>query len=122
MPNGDLLVVWAAGTKEAAADTVIVGSRRRKGETAWSAPTVLSENAGKGHANPVLFIDDQKTVWLFYAELMGAGQLCLGQLYARNSTDQGETWSAVTRVLDAVCLLMRTKPVILRSGQSLLPV
>ncbi len=122
MPNGDLLVVWAAGTKEAAADTVIVGSRRRKGESTWSAPVVVSENAGKGHANPVLFVDDQKTIWLFYAELMGAGQLCLGELYARTSDDHGVTWSTATRVLDAVCLLMRTKPVILRSGQWLLPV
>jgi predicted neuraminidase len=122
LPNGDLLVVWAAGSKEAAADTVIVGSRRRQGESAWSAPIVLSENAGKGHANPVLFVDDQKTVRLFYAELMGAGQLCLGELYARTSTDHGETWSAASSVLDAVCLLMRTKPVILRSGHWLLPV
>ena len=122
MPNGDLLVVWAAGTKEAAADTVIVGSRRRKGETAWSVPTVLSENAGKGHANPVLFVDDWGVVRLFYSELIGVGHLCLSNIQARTSADHGVTWSAPRSVIDDLCLLMRNKPLILNTGEWLLPV
>lgn len=119
-PNGDMLVAWVAGSKEAAADTVIVASRRRKGETQWSPPTVVSDNAGQGHANPVLFFASPK-IWLFYSELVGDGQLCLSTIRQRFSLDGGESWSAARVAVNAMCILPRNKPVVLRSGEWLFP-
>lgn len=121
MPDGDLLIAWVAGSKEAARDTAIIASRRRKSESAWGMPVVVSSNADHGHANPVLFVDDQKTVWLFYSELIGAGQLCLSKVYSRTSLDNGITWAAPKEAVDSLCLLGRNKPIVLRSGEWLLP-
>lgn len=120
LPNGDFLVAWVAGSKEAAADTVIVASRRRKGESQWSPPKVVSDNPAQGHANPVLFFSSPK-LWLFYSELVGDGQLCLSSIHQRFSLDGGESWSAARIAVNAMCILPRNKPIVLRSGEWLFP-
>ncbi len=121
MPNGDLLIAWVGGSKEAARDTAIIASRRRKGEATWGVRVVVSSNVDQGHANPVLFVDDQRTVWLFYSELIGAGQLCLSKVFSRTSNDSGMTWGPPKSAVDSLCLLGRNKPIMLRSGEWLLP-
>jgi predicted neuraminidase len=39
----------------------------------------------------------------------------------QHSNDQGVTWSAATPALDALCTLVRNKPIVLRDGRWLLP-
>ena len=120
MPSGDLLTVWVAGSKEAAADTAIVASRRTAGSS-WSKPIVVADTMNAGDANPVLFVDDRGTAWLFYVSLIGEGNLCLGQVLVQTSNDDGQTWSAPRPALDGLCTLIKNKPIILRGGRWVLP-
>lgn len=45
--NGDLLCVWFAGSSEGFADISIVGSRLKAGESQWSMPEKLSDDASR---------------------------------------------------------------------------
>jgi predicted neuraminidase len=66
-PNGDLLVSWYRGSGERQADDVAVfGSRRRKGETAWSEPFVMVDTPGFPDGNTALWIDNRQRLWLFW--------------------------------------------------------
>jgi len=66
-PNGDLLACWFQGSGERRSmDVVINGARRRKGETTWSAPFLMADTPDFPDCNPVLFIDDNEELWLFW--------------------------------------------------------
>ncbi len=66
-PEGDLLAVWFHGSGERKSDDVLLqGARKRNGEDAWCAPFVMADTPGLPDCNPVLFIDPQKTLWLFW--------------------------------------------------------
>lgn len=118
--NGDLLVAWGAGSAELAKDTVIVGSRRRRGDRKWSKPEVLCDRPGKADANPMLFLDDRRSVWLFHVEMFG-DSFCLGRVLAQQSTDSGRTWTAPKDALKTVCTMVRGRAIALGSGTWLLP-
>ena len=65
--NGDLLIAFYRGSGEAEADDVqILGMRKAPGAAAWSEPFVLADTPGFPDLNPVLFVDPQKRLWLFY--------------------------------------------------------
>ena len=67
LPNGDLLACWFHGTGERGADDVVIqGARKRKGASAWSQPFVMADTPNLPDCNPVLFLDPQKTLWLFW--------------------------------------------------------
>lgn len=66
-PNGDLLAAWFHGRGEKTDDTlVILGARKRKGESAWSEPFEMADNPNLPDQNPVLYIDSDKRLWLFW--------------------------------------------------------
>jgi predicted neuraminidase len=66
-PNGDLLATWFYGTGERGANDVLVqGARLKKGETAWSSVFELADTPDLPDCNPVLFIDKQEKLWLFW--------------------------------------------------------
>lgn len=120
MPNGDLLVAWAAGSAEAARDTRIVASRCAFGSSMWSPPSVIADTPDAGDANPVLFVDDTEQVRLFYVSLFG-DTLCLSRIKVQTSSDSGATWSEPRQALEAACTLIRNKPIITPSGRWILP-
>jgi len=67
LPNGDLLASWFQGHGERWADDVrIMGSRLLKGKKYWSKPFVMADIPGFPDINPVLFIDQQQTLWLVW--------------------------------------------------------
>lgn len=67
LPNGDLLVCWYRGSGERTADDVqIMGARKAKGARDWSAPFVLADTPGFPDTNPVLWVDRDKRLWLFW--------------------------------------------------------
>lgn len=67
LPNGDLLAAWFQGHGERWADDVrILGSRLVGSEDKWSKPFVMADVPGFPDINPVLFIDEQKTLWLVW--------------------------------------------------------
>jgi predicted neuraminidase len=67
LPNGDLLTAWFQGSGERWADDVrIMGSRLTSGDTTWSAPFVMADVPGFPDINPILFLDQQKRLWLMW--------------------------------------------------------
>ncbi|WP_086476119.1 sialidase family protein [Arenibacter amylolyticus] len=67
LPNGDLLSCWFQGSGERKANDVqIMGSRLQKGHAAWSAPFVMADTPGQPDCNPVLFVDGDGKLFLFW--------------------------------------------------------
>jgi len=67
LENGDMLAAWFQGYGERWADDVkILGSRLLKGEDKWSEPFLMADVPDFPDINPVLFIDQQKTLWLVW--------------------------------------------------------
>ena len=65
--GGDLLAAWFQGSGERWADDVrIMGSRLVKGDTSWSAPFLMADTPGFPDINPILFMDQQKRLWLMW--------------------------------------------------------
>jgi len=66
-PSGDLLAVWFHGSGERQSDDVMLqGARKRNGEESWSAPFLMADTPHLPDCNPVLFIDQQEVLWLFW--------------------------------------------------------
>lgn len=67
-PNGDMLACWFQGSGERTADDVqVLGARRAKGAAAWGPVFQMTDVPGFPDCNPVLFIDAQERLWLFWA-------------------------------------------------------
>lgn len=65
-PDRSLLVCWYRGSGERTADDVrILGARKAPGGT-WSAPFVLADTVGFPDTNPILTVDAQGRLWLFW--------------------------------------------------------
>ncbi|MFM1919652.1 MAG: hypothetical protein RLZZ303_1286 [Candidatus Hydrogenedentota bacterium] len=87
LPNGDLLAVWFHGSGERTADDVLVqGARLRKGETAWSEPWVAADTPNLPDCNPVLFLDANQKLWLFWVAIQ-ANEWGSALLMSRTATD-----------------------------------
>jgi len=66
-PNGDLLTCWYHGSGERSAnDVVIQGSRLVKGKNEWSPVFLMADTPHLPDCNPILFVDRQKQLWLFW--------------------------------------------------------
>lgn len=71
-PNGDLLAAWFHGSGEREApDVVIQGARLRRGSTAWSDVALLADTPHLPDCNPVLFLDPQQELTLFWIAVLG---------------------------------------------------
>lgn len=67
LPNGDLLSCWFEGSGERTANDVLVkGARLKKGASQWSPTFILADTPGHPDCNPVLFIDNENRLHLFW--------------------------------------------------------
>ena len=67
LPNNDLLCCWFEGSGERTAnDVVIMGARLKKGKSEWSKPFLLADTPGFPDCNPVLFIDKNNCLHLYW--------------------------------------------------------
>ncbi len=67
LPNGDLLACWFEGSGERTANDVLVkGARLKKGKSKWSSPFILADTPDQPDCNPVLFINEDKKLYLFW--------------------------------------------------------
>ena len=65
--RGDLLAAWFYGKAEKSDDTLIIqGARLKKGNPDWSKPFLMADSQDLPDQNPVLFMDPQHTLWLFW--------------------------------------------------------
>lgn len=86
-PNGDLLACWFHGSGErTATDVVIQGARLKKGAKEWSPVFLMADTPNLADCNPVLFIDKQNKLWLFWIAVP-AGRWEQSILRYRTSTD-----------------------------------
>ena len=100
LPNGDLYVVWYAGTREKHPDVAIVFARKPKGESEWQTGVVI-DTRGKSDGNPVLAQIEPGVLELYYQVMHGSGEgsTRLGTGWTTSdirritSTDNGKTWS-----------------------------
>ncbi len=70
-PEGDLLAAWFHGSGERTADDVKVqGARLRKGDSEWSDVFVMADVPDFPDCNPVLFIDPEERLWLFWVVVL----------------------------------------------------
>jgi predicted neuraminidase len=118
--NGDLLTAWYAGTREGAKDVVILASRLPRGSKKWTPPVVIEDTPNRPEGNPVLFVDKQGMVWLFFVTMYGDGWTTC-QVKYKKSSDQGQTWGAVTILRDELGWMTGNKPTVLKNGEILLP-
>jgi predicted neuraminidase len=99
-PNGDLLAVWYENGPPLATyyyqkdadkrdDVRIGGARRRRGQTAWDRPFVMSDTFGVSDNNPSLVIDKQERLWLIHPTLLAVPQRAWGSsvLWYKVSSD-----------------------------------
>ncbi len=90
-PNGDLLACWYHGSGERSADDVLVqGARLKKGVREWSAVFVMADTPGFPDCNPVLYIDRQERLWLFWIPVLARRWECCMLKYRRAEEYQGD--------------------------------
>lgn len=121
---------WFAGSREAAKDVQIYCAEKF-GETAWTAPRVIVKEGessrgvkNKFIGNPVLFKDQQNTVWLFYEAVKAFGHSASVIDY-KVSMDNGKTFSGGAAFAGSATNfghLPRNKPLQLSSGRFMVPV
>lgn len=71
LPNHDLLVCWFHGSGERQADdTVIQAARWDHSTDKWSEPFLLADTPGFPDTNPVLYVDKQKRLFLFWPAII----------------------------------------------------
>ena len=86
-PSGDLLTTWFHGSGERESpDVVIQGARLRPGDTTWSDVFLMADTPDLPDCNPVLFVDANRELTLFWIAVLGdSWNHCL--LRYRKSTD-----------------------------------
>jgi len=74
LPNGDLLACWFHGSGERTADDVLIqGARLKKGRTQWSDTFLMADTPGFPDCNPILFLDQDEKLWLFWITVRANG-------------------------------------------------
>ena len=74
LPNGDLLTCWFHGSGERKADDVLVqGARLKKVSEVWSEVFLMADTPGLPDCNPVLFLDRNKKLWMFWIAVRAQG-------------------------------------------------
>ena len=87
LPNGDLLSCWFHGSGERKANDVrIKGSRLKKGSNEWGAVFDMADTPNLPDCNPVLWIDNNEKLWLFWIAVR-ANRWENSMLRYRTSTD-----------------------------------
>ena len=73
-PDGGYLACWFHGSGERTADDVqVLGARKPAGADAWSPVFPMADTPGFPDCNPVLYIDAEKRLWMFWIAVMAHG-------------------------------------------------
>jgi predicted neuraminidase len=132
LPDGTLLVCWAGGSPETARDVQIYCSRSGPGPRSWERPRPIVQRGERVQGswlknltlgNPVLFLDHQRYLWLFYAAVDAPFGWSGSHVDYKVSHDLGKTWGSSRRLVAGWGNLPRNSALALGSdGRVLLPV
>lgn len=118
--NGDFYLVYYGGSGEYATETAVFGSRRKKGETAWSPPVVVARDPFRSVGNAVIWQAPDGLVWLFYVVRYGE-TWSSSRIQFKVSRDEARTWSDASVLTTEEGLMVRNRPIVLADGDYLLP-
>lgn len=134
LPDGRLMAVWFAGSREGAADVQVRGSRYDPDTAEWGKELILATReatqiATQKHirklGNPVIAMAPDNRLWLFYVSV-SIGGWAGSAINAMYSDDLGESWSTpkqlVTTPFLNISTLVRNAPVFHSDGTIGLPV
>jgi predicted neuraminidase len=121
LSNGDLYLVWYGGAGEYAIDTSVWASRRKGGDSKWSAPHAIASNPFFSVGNAVVWQAPDGVVWLFYVTRYG-DTWSDSRIHGKISKDNGDTWSESFVVAFEKGMMVRGRPIALHNGDYLLPV
>lgn len=133
LPDGGLMAVWFAGSREGAADVQIRSARFEPG-SGWADEQVLVTREMTRRAvgkpirklgNPVIALAPDQRLWLFYVSV-SLGGWAGSSINSMVSEDFGQTWSEprqmVTSPFTNISTLVRSAPVFHADGSIGLPV
>ena len=120
LDNGDLYVVYYGGGGEYAVETAVFGSRRKKGETAWSPPLAIARDPLRSVGNGVIWQAPDGLVWLFYVVRDGV-TWSTSRIQFKVSSDRARTWSDASVLSNEAGTMVRNRPIVLADGHYLLP-
>ncbi|MCS4285908.1 putative neuraminidase [Pseudomonas sp. BIGb0278] len=134
MPDGGLMAVWFAGSREGAADVQVRAARFDPRTDEWGAEQVLAtrESTRDGTqryirklGNPVIALGPDNRLWMFYVSV-SVGGWATSAINLMVSDDLGSSWSAprqlVTSPFFNISTLVRAAPVFHADGSIGLPV
>jgi predicted neuraminidase len=120
LSNGDLYLVFYAGSDEYAEDTAIYGARLPKGGQQWTTPVPIADAPNRPEGNPVIWQAPDGKVWLFYVVRYGP-TWSKSILQAKISRDGAKTWSDPMIISLTQGMMVRNHPLALPNGGILLP-
>jgi len=121
LASGDLYLVYYGGQGEYATRTAVFGSRRKKGETTWSAPVPIARNPLWSVGNGVIWQAPDGLVWLFFVTRFG-DTWSDSRIAVKISQDGARTWSDASILTFDAGTMVRNRPIVLRDGDYLLPI
>ena len=121
LASGDLYIAYYGGDGEYAEVTAVYGMRKKKGESKWSAPTIIADTPFRSDGNAVVWQAPDGLVWLFYVCRFG-DTWSTSRIKAKISRDDGHTWSDSFMVSLDEGMMVRSRPLLLADGDYLLPV
>jgi predicted neuraminidase len=117
--DGTVLAVWYHGIAEKSKDSRIVWSRRPPGGE-WSPVEVLFDEPMLAEGNPVIWVREDGTYYLFFVTIMGVSWND-AEIRLITSNDRGAAWSGVTVLREEWTWMTRNHPLRMSSGELLLP-
>jgi predicted neuraminidase len=118
--DGTIAIVWYHGVEEKSLDSRIVWSKRAPGAAGFAPVEVLYDDPARAEGNPVLWVDEDGELFVFFVTIMGEGWHQSAIRLVRSST-QGALWSAPTFLREDYCWMTRNHPLRLANGEMLLP-
>jgi predicted neuraminidase len=119
LANGDLYLAWYGGDGEYKPGTAVWGSRFTAGK--WTTPVRLAQDPFYSVGNPVVWQAPDGVVWLWYVIRPGA-TWSTSRIAMKISKDGARTWSDSSVLSFEEGTMVRGKPIVLASGDYLLPV
>ena len=88
--DGSLLVCWFHGSGERTAEDVVVqGARWNPTAASWGPVFEMADTPGFPDCNPVLWVDQQDRVWLFWITVLAERWECSQLKFRRANTSTG---------------------------------
>jgi predicted neuraminidase len=108
---GELIAAWFGGSGEGKHDVAIWGSQKRQG--VWTPPAELAREADIAAYNPVLFLNKEGLLWLYYKFGHDPVSWTAGR---RASRDGGRSWGAIEHLPAGLYGPIKNKPLVLANG------